>query len=189
MLLVPSHPCSSLTADHYGSAEILFGQFRQAALCPNNRSLASDELPSSPPNTPPVLSSLPWPSSTLPSRPLCATKWCVFRKPQLAFNRARVEDAVRERMRRTMGDTIDLFQVHWQQYDDLDYLNVFQHLIDIKRDGQLKIRALGLVNFDSRRVDEICQAIGPGELVTNQVQVGPTPPSLAPPFSDWVTAD
>ena len=168
-----------VTADHYGSAEILFGQFRKAALCPDKITLG-DGLPSSPPNIPPVLPSPSGPSSTLPSPPLCATKWCIF-KSHFAYNRTRVEDGVRERMRRTMGNTIDLLQVHWQQYDDPDYLNVFRHLIDIKRDGQLEIRALGLVNFDSRRVDEICEAIGPGELVTNQVQVCVRCPSLVPP--------
>jgi len=56
-----------------------------------------------------------------------------------------------EHIRRTMGDTIDLLR---QQHDDIDYLTVFRHFIDIKHDGQLKTRASGVVNFDSRRVDE-----------------------------------
>jgi len=34
----------------------------------------------------------------------------------------------------------------------------------------LRVDELGLVNFDSRRVDEICEIFGPGALVTNQVQ-------------------
>ncbi|KAF8315289.1 NADP-dependent oxidoreductase domain-containing protein [Cantharellus anzutake] len=102
--------------------------------------------------------------------PLCATKWCIFTESHIPYSRSRVEDAVRERMRRTMGDTIDILQVHWQHYDNLDYLNVFRYLVDIKRDGKLKVRALGLVNFDSHHVNEICETIGPGELLTNQVQ-------------------
>ena len=74
-------------------------------------------------------------------------------------------------MSRMLSDGIDILQLHWQDYDDLGYMDVIQHLLDIKRDGKLRVDELGLVNFDSRRVDEICETFGPRALVTNQVQV------------------
>lgn len=74
-------------------------------------------------------------------------------------------------MSRMLSDRIDILQLHWQDYGDLAYIDVIQHLLDIKRDGKLRIDELGLVNFDSRMVDEICETFGPGALVTNQVQV------------------
>ncbi|KAF9511501.1 hypothetical protein BS47DRAFT_1373009 [Hydnum rufescens UP504] len=130
-------------ADHYGSSEILYGQFRKGLLA------------SAMPTTP---------------RPIGATKWCVFRSPPTPYSRKYVEEAVRERMSRTLSDGIDILQFHWQDYDDPRYMDVIQHLLDIKRDGKLRIDELGLVNFDSRRVDEICRTFGSGALVTNQVQ-------------------
>jgi len=44
-----------------------------------------------------------------------------------------------------------------------------RYLQDMQRDGHIK--ALGLVNFDAVRTDEICTQLGPGSIVTNQVQV------------------
>jgi len=44
-----------------------------------------------------------------------------------------------------------------------------RYLQDIQRDGHIK--ALGLVNFDAVRTDEICTQLGPGSIVSNQVQV------------------
>lgn len=104
--------------------------------------------------------------------PIGATKWCIFKSPASPYTRKQVEDAVRERMSRMKSDHLDLLQVHWQDYDDLTYVDTLQHLVDIKREGNLRIDALGLVNFDARRVDEICEFLGEGEIVTNQVQVG-----------------
>lgn len=134
-------------ADHYGSAEILFGKFRQS------RRVAS-------------LGSEPQ-----PSLPLCATKWCIFRASPHPFTRRLVEEAVQERITRTLGDGIDILQIHWQNYNDPGYLSVFRHLVSIKHEGRLRIGALGLVNFDTRRVDEICENVGAGEIISNQVQV------------------
>lgn len=127
-------------ADHYGSSEMIFGQFRKSRLGG---------------------------SQTLP---IGATKWCIFKSPVSPYTRKQVEDAVCERMSRMKSDHLDLLQVHWQDYDDLTYVDTLQHLVDIKREGNLRIDALGLVNFDARRVDEICEFLGEGEIVTNQVQ-------------------
>jgi len=44
------------------------------------------------------------------------------------------------------------------------------HLRDLKDEG--RITAIGLCNFDTIRADEICTTLGPGAIVSNQVQVG-----------------
>ncbi|KAK7692910.1 hypothetical protein QCA50_004548 [Cerrena zonata] len=121
-------------ADHYGSSEVLFGQFK--------KTLSEGETA------------------------FGATKWCIFRptKP----TRQIVEAAVQERLDRMQCDSVDLLQFHWQNYDDDGYLTALHHLRDLQHEG--KISAIGLCNFDSARTDEICQELGPGAIVCNQVQ-------------------
>ncbi|KAI6030084.1 NADP-dependent oxidoreductase domain-containing protein [Pisolithus marmoratus] len=121
-------------ADHYGSAEILFGQYRET--------LAE------------------------PTTVLGATKWCVFR--QTEPSRSVVEDVVRERMTRMRTTSIDLLQFHWQDYSDEGYLPALQILQDLQHEGL--ISAVGLCNFNTIRTDEICTQLGPGFIVSNQVQ-------------------
>jgi diketogulonate reductase-like aldo/keto reductase len=48
-------------------------------------------------------------------------------------------------------------------------MTALRYLQDMQRDGH--INALGLVNFDAVRTDEICTQLGPGSIVSNQVQV------------------
>ena len=60
-------------------------------------------------------------------------------------------------------------QFHWQDYSDKNYLVALQILRDLKDEGF--ISAIGLCNFDSIRTDEICTQLGPGVIVSNQVQV------------------
>ncbi|KAI0071640.1 Aldo/keto reductase [Panus rudis PR-1116 ss-1] len=121
-------------ADHYGSAEVLFGQFRQA-LPPTKKAFG-------------------------------ATKWCVFRKTDPT--RQVVEAAVQERLERMQCERVDLLQFHWQDYGDRGYLTALYHLRDLQQEG--KISLLGLCNFDSAHTDEICTELGPGVIVSNQVQ-------------------
>jgi len=121
-------------ADHYGSAEILFGQFQ--------RSLPATE------------------------KVIGATKWCVFRP--MDPTRAVVEAAVAERMKRMQTNCVDLLQFHWNDYSHKGYLTALQHLHDLQDEG--KIAAVGLVNFDTIRTDEICTLLGPRYIVSNQVQ-------------------
>ncbi|KAJ6514612.1 NADP-dependent oxidoreductase domain-containing protein [Mycena vulgaris] len=121
-------------ADHYGSAEIIYGQFRNS-------------LPS-------------------PGKVIGATKWCVFK--QVTPSRAVVEAAVRERLTRMQTDRIDLLQFHWQDYSDKGYLPALEILNDLRGEGF--ISAIGLCNFDAIRTDEICTQLGPGIIVSNQVQ-------------------
>ncbi|OBZ68355.1 General stress protein 69 [Grifola frondosa] len=124
-------------ADHYGSSEILFGQFKQ--------------------------------NHPHPEQIFGGTKWCVFRPT--SPTRAVVEAAVQERLIRMQTQSVDLLQFHWQDYDDKGYLLALHHLQDLQNEG--KFAALGLCNFDSMRMDEICNELGPGSIVSNQVQVSP----------------
>ncbi|KAF8492397.1 Aldo/keto reductase [Russula emetica] len=120
-------------ADHYGPAEIVFGQFQE-------------QLP--------------------PRTVLGGTKWCVFKHDDVS--RATVETAVRERMTRMRTRQLDFLQFYWQDYSNKGYMTSLRYLQDIQRDGHIK--ALGLVNFDAVRTDEICTQLGPGSIVSNQVQ-------------------
>ncbi|GBE81301.1 Aldo/keto reductase [Sparassis crispa] len=124
----------SLQADHYGSSEIIFGQFRQ---------------------------NLPHPESVVG-----ATKWCVFRPTNPT--RAVVEAAVQERLDRMQAQRVDLLQFHWQDYSDKGYLTALRYLQDLQAEG--KIATIGLCNFDTIRTDEICTELGPGSIVSNQIQ-------------------
>ncbi|TFK24143.1 aldo/keto reductase [Coprinopsis marcescibilis] len=121
-------------ADHYGSAEGLFGQFRESR-----------------------------PSS---EQIIGATKWCLFKS--IPISRQVVWNAVQERMEKMRSQHVDLLQVHWQDYADKSYLDALSILDDFRREGH--IRALGLCNFDTIHTDEICTQLGPGAIVSNQVQ-------------------
>ncbi|KAF8956849.1 NADP-dependent oxidoreductase domain-containing protein [Flammula alnicola] len=121
-------------ADHYGSAEILFGQFRE--------SFASAE------------------------QIVGATKWCVFK--HVNPSKSVVQAVIHERMERMRSKRVDLLQFHWQDYSDKGYITALNHLLDLKNDGV--ISAIGLCNFDTIRTDEICTELGPGAVVSNQVQ-------------------
>ncbi|TEB36548.1 hypothetical protein FA13DRAFT_1726915, partial [Coprinellus micaceus] len=60
-------------------------------------------------------------------------------------------------------------QFHWQEYSDKGYLTVLSHLNELRKEGH--IRAIGLCNFDTIHTDGICTQLGPGVIVSNQVQV------------------
>jgi len=121
-------------ADHYGSSEILFGQFRNAR--------------------------------SGPEKIIGATKWCVFRATEPT--RELVNAAIQERLDRTQSGSVDLLQLHWQNYDDPGYIPALRHLLALKDEG--KISEIGLCNFDAATTDEICTELGPGAIVSNQVQ-------------------
>ncbi|KAH9945677.1 NADP-dependent oxidoreductase domain-containing protein [Amylocystis lapponica] len=101
-----------------------------------------------------------------PEQILGATKWCVFRPTDPT--RAIVEAGVQERLDRMQTKRVDLLQFHWQNYSDKGYITALHHLQDLQTEG--KITALGLCNFDAIRTDEICTELGPGVIVSNQVQ-------------------
>ncbi|KZV87327.1 Aldo/keto reductase [Exidia glandulosa HHB12029] len=123
-------------ADHYGDAEVIFGNFRS--------------------------------NVAVSQRVTSATKWCVF-KPMVVTRQA-VEAAVEERLARLrlQAASVDLLQFHWQNYDDKGYLDALHHLLALRDEG--KIRAIGLCNFDTEHLIEVCEALPPGSIVSNQVQ-------------------
>ncbi|KAJ6494269.1 NADP-dependent oxidoreductase domain-containing protein [Mycena sanguinolenta] len=114
----------------FGSAEIIFGQFRNTLPYPN-----------------PVIG---------------ATKWCVFKST--IPSRSVVEAAVHERLTRMQTNKIDLLQ----DYSDKGYITALEILNDLRGEGL--ISTIGLCNFDTIRADEICTQLGPGIIVSNQIQ-------------------
>ena len=62
------------------------------------------------------------------------------------------------------------WQFFWQDYQDRRYITALQYLVQLRQAG--KIRNLGLCNFDTKRTEEICVALNPGDIVSNQVAVG-----------------
>lgn len=64
-------------------------------------------------------------------------------------------------------------QLHWSDYSNRAYITALQHLHALQNPSNKLINALGLCNFDSARTDEICTALGPGVIVSNQIQVLP----------------
>ncbi|EJT96595.1 Aldo/keto reductase [Dacryopinax primogenitus] len=131
-------------ADHYGDAEIVFGQFRH---------------------------SLP---KELNKQMLTCTKWCVFAAPHGAPTSEWVASKVDERRTRC-GGYLDVLQFHWQNYADKRYLEIVRHLIALSRSAPHVVKAIGLVNFDAERTDEICTYLRDvwekdGMVISNQVQ-------------------
>ena len=191
-------------ADHYGSAEILFGQFRQACIAGVGPTRAPSSWLSTAQggqsysnrgeqgveanNAADVGNGRGCEPVTTTAIPICADKWCLFRNPSPPLTLQTTEEALRERMQRTaIPDGIDILQVHWQDYSQPQaYLDVFRQLLELRGSRgaprKLRIDVLGLCNFDSRRVNEICEAVGPGEILTNQVQVRVLHRSLRFPF-------
>lgn len=71
-----------------------------------------------------------------------------------------------ERSMSRMGvGVIDLLQFHWWEYADYRYLNAIDCLTDLVAQGS--IAHLGLTNFDSAHMEEICSRV---RIVSNQVQ-------------------
>ncbi|KAI0632594.1 Aldo/keto reductase [Trametes polyzona] len=102
-------------------------------------------------------------------RPFGATKWTVNNIDNpIQVSAETVKDAVDERCLRMQSQSIDLLQFFWQNYQDRQYINALQHLLQLRSQGQ--IRHIGLCNFDTRRTDEVCTVLGPGCIVSNQVQ-------------------
>lgn len=119
-------------ADHYGSAEQLFGNFR---------------------------SSLP---HDLGEHVVGATKWCIFKAPQEPLTRDYVLDAVRERAKRMRVDAatkskdcarVDFLQFHWQDYADKRYLHALHILASLRHPAtQLAYPASTLHTSSAKRL-------------------------------------
>ncbi|KAJ3999437.1 aldo-keto reductase [Lentinula boryana] len=130
-------------ADHYGDAELVYGLFRAS-------------LP------PPIVNKV-----------IAATKWCIFRQPEVEITRQFVMEAVQERSRR-LGGRIELLQFHWYDYTNKDYLFILSELVKISRSHSELVLNIGLCNFDAVHTEEAClyilSEIGEVGLVSNQVQ-------------------
>jgi len=81
----------------------------------------------------------------------------------------------------TLSHNTHPIQFHWNDYSDSGYITALQRLQDLQREGL--ISALGLCNFDTIRMDEICTTLGPRSIVSNQVQVRSDGASLLPALS------
>jgi aryl-alcohol dehydrogenase-like predicted oxidoreductase len=103
-----------------------------------------------------------------------ATKWCIFHPVDVPFSRDWVLDAVRERVRR-LGGTVQLLQFHWYDYEDKLYLRILAELVSISKMNPELVKAIGLCNFDTKHLEEVCQHLldvnGQVGIVSNQVQV------------------
>jgi diketogulonate reductase-like aldo/keto reductase len=64
---------------------------------------------------------------------------------------------------------VSSLQFYWQDYSNKGYMTALRYLQDLQAEGL--ITTLGIVNFDAIRTDEICTQLGPGAIVSNQVQV------------------
>ncbi|KAJ3967569.1 aldo-keto reductase [Lentinula raphanica] len=130
-------------ADHYGDAELVYGLFRA--------------------DLPPAIA----------DRVIAATKWCVFRQPEVEISRKFVMEAVQERSRR-LGGRIELLQFHWYDYSNKDYLFILSELVKISKAHPELVLNIGLCNFDAMHTEEAClhilSEIGEVGLVSNQVQ-------------------
>lgn len=88
-----------------------------------------------------------------------------------------VLNAVKERSRRLSG-RVELLQFHWHDYGAKDYLEILRLLVKITEVHPELVSAIGLCNFDSEHVEEICTYLlskdGKVGIVSNQVQVSHT---------------
>ncbi|VUC33745.1 unnamed protein product [Clonostachys rosea] len=141
--LVESGLSAADMADHYGDAELIYGDFRQ-------------RLPLDIRNT-----------------IYAATKWCIFSAVKQTINREWVLAAVKERSRRLSG-RVELLQFHWYDYSSKEYLNILEEMILVSKEYPELLSSVGLCNFDSEHVEEVCQHLldktGSVGIVSNQVQ-------------------
>ncbi|CAD6581502.1 MAG: hypothetical protein CYPHOPRED_001593 [Cyphobasidiales sp. Tagirdzhanova-0007] len=139
-------------ADHYGDSELIYGTFR-------------NRLP-----------------STVSSRVLAATKWCVFKPLSGPPTHELVLHAVKERCKR-LGGKCDLLQFHWDDKTNEDYLRVIQILVDLTVSHPELVTEIGLVNFDARTTEKVCKYMiektGKVGVVTNQFSLVDSRPQFA----------
>lgn len=82
------------------------------------------------------------------------------------MTRSIVKQSIDTSLSRMGVKTLDLLQFHWWDYNDANYLNVLQHLSELRDEG--KIKHVGLTNFDTEHMQiMVDQGL---KLVSNQVQ-------------------
>ncbi|KAF5393721.1 hypothetical protein D9757_000173 [Collybiopsis confluens] len=139
-----------VASDHYGSAEIIFGKFRQ--------SLPINQL---------MFGATKW----CVFRDIEPTQELVKSAVKERMERMQTDhiDLLQvEVVACVLKVRYEPLQFHWQNYSNKGYLTALEILYNLKMNGW--ITELGLCNFDSIRTDEICTLLGPGAISSNQVQ-------------------
>ncbi len=91
------------------------------------------------------------------------TKWVPNPQP---ISKEIVRKAIDLSRRRMDMNVLDMVQFHWWDYQDKNYINAIEYLEELREEGI--ILSLGLTNFDSLHVEELCE-MGI-KIITNQVQ-------------------
>ncbi|KAI1077908.1 aldo/keto reductase [Whalleya microplaca] len=142
--LIESGLTATDMADHYGDAELIYGDFRNK-LEPSIRNAV-----------------------------YAATKWCIFSPIERPVTASYVLAAVKERSRRLGGGRVELLQFHWYNYEAKEYLDILVELVRLTKSHPDLMSAIGLCNFDSEHVEEACKYLitktGAVGIVSNQVQ-------------------
>lgn len=110
------------------------------------------------------------------------TKWCPEPGPMTAD---RVRAGIGERLQRLGVDCVDLLQFHWWDYRHPAYLDAFEHLMVLQREG--RIAHLGLTNFDTDHLRLLRRHGVP--VVTNQVSFSLLDRRAAGRMSEFCTAE
>ncbi|KAL5592136.1 hypothetical protein FOVSG1_011025 [Fusarium oxysporum f. sp. vasinfectum] len=90
-----------------------------------------------------------------------ATKYCVFHP--MTVSREAVQANVSERCSRLQQEVIDILQFHWQLWDNPQYIDALQYLVEDKR-----VARIGLCNFDTEHLERVVET--GVKIYTNQVQ-------------------
>lgn len=81
----------------------------------------------------------------------------------MAVTRDAIKANITERCRRLQSERLDLLQFHWQDYNDVQYLDALKFIAEDER-----VPSLGLCNFDTEHLEKVIDA---GiKIHTNQVQ-------------------
>jgi aryl-alcohol dehydrogenase-like predicted oxidoreductase len=79
-----------------------------------------------------------------------------------------VQSAIEKSLRRMGGESIDLIQFHWWDYNNPYYIDALRYLSKLHESG--KIKNVGLTNFDTEHMQLIKDADLNLAIVSNQVQ-------------------
>jgi aryl-alcohol dehydrogenase-like predicted oxidoreductase len=94
------------------------------------------------------------------------TKMCCVGREQQNMTRDWVSQKLDLPMRRLGVDSLDLIQLYWNDYGAKNYVDCALFLTEAKAAG--RIGAVGLTNFDTKRVREMVDA--GAEISSNQIQ-------------------
>ncbi|KAI6778306.1 NADP-dependent oxidoreductase domain-containing protein [Emericellopsis cladophorae] len=90
-------------------------------------------------------------SSPRRDRIFAATKLCVFHP--MTVTKDAIKANITERCRRLQSERLDLLQFHWQDYNDVQYLDALKFIVEDER-----VPTLGLCNFDTEHLEKVIAA-------------------------------